>query len=116
MKVKEVYRLLGEDYDVAIGRMIKDERMEKYFLLFLRDSSFAELEEAIGRDDIESAFKAAHTLKGISANLCFMSLREMADIMTEDLREGANVEHAKAYFPEFKEAYENVIRVIKECQ
>lgn len=116
MRVKEVYEKLGEDYQLAISRLSKEERIEKYFLLFLKDGSFAELEKGFADGDMFAAFRAAHTLKGVCANLCLNTLSSYASILTEDLRNGANITHAKDCFPRFREEYLKVIDAITSSQ
>ena len=90
--------------------------MQKYFRLFLEDTSFGELEEAMSKDDMDAAFKAAHTLKGVAANLCFNKLSERASVLTEDLRNGADINHAKEFFPEVRKEYIYVVDIVKNNQ
>lgn len=116
MNAKEIYDLLGEDYSLAVTRLVKEDRMIKYFQLFIKDTSFSELETAMEADDMEAAFRAAHTLKGICANICLTNLENMAKSITEDLRDGKDIAHAKEFFPRFRDAYEIVIGILQTSQ
>lgn len=115
MEVRAVYALIGEDFDLAVSRMVKEERIAKYLALFVKDTSFNDLEKSFENDDMETAFRAAHTLKGVCANLGMDKLGGMASILTEDLRNGKDIIHAREYFPEFKEEFVKVIRIIEDA-
>ena len=40
MTVKECYEKMGADYDSVMGRLRKDERVQKFLLKFLNDKSY----------------------------------------------------------------------------
>ena len=50
------------------------------------DGTFEELKQAVSEKDIEKSFRAAHTLKGVAANLSFNELAKAASELTEQLR------------------------------
>mgnify|MGYP000290853416 FL=1 len=58
----------------------------------------SQLTQAMDAGDVETAFRAAHTLKGICANLGFKSLFEVSYEITEALRAG-DMEQAKVMWP-----------------
>ena len=114
MTVQEFYEKIGGGYEEAMNQLRKEERITKYLGMFLRDDSFQMLKEGMEEDDMEKAFRGAHTLKGVSANLALAKLRGMASALTEDLRGGRDIEHAKAVWPEVAACYEQVIGAIRE--
>ena len=114
LTVKEFYDKIGGSYDTAMSQMRKEERVAKYAGMFLRDDSFAMLKEGMESGDMEKAFRGAHTLKGVAGNLAFAELRDLVSALTEDLRNGKDIEHAKAAYPETAACYEKVIAAIKE--
>ena len=114
MTVKEFYEHIGGGYETAMSQLRKEERITKYLGMFLRDDSFAMLKEGMESGDMEKAFRGAHTLKGVSGNLALGSLRNQVTALTEDLRNGCNIEHAKEAYPELVRSYEHVIEEIKE--
>ena len=88
MTVKECYEQMGSDYEGVLGRLGSEAIVKRFALKFLQDPSFAQLKESLAKNDGEEAFRAAHTLKGICANLGFKSLFEVSYDITEALRAG----------------------------
>ena len=62
--------------------------MHRFVLKYPADPSFAQLREAVAAADWESAFRAAHTLKGVAQNLGFDALYRASSALTEHLRGG----------------------------
>ena len=62
--------------------------IEKFALKFREDMSFQELEKALNDKQVEIAFRAAHTLKGVCMNLGFDHLYKPSFEITECLRAG----------------------------
>lgn len=85
----EKLRAYGADTDGALERFVGDETFyEDCFRMFLKDPGFAELEKAMAVGDISAAFKAAHTLKGVSGNLGLTPLYRAVCALVEPLRRG----------------------------
>ena len=114
MTVKEFYECTGGGYEEAMSQLRKEDRIVKYLGMFLRDDSFAMLKDGMETGDMEKAFRGAHTLKGVSANLALARLRRLVSDLTEDLRGGFDLAHAKEAFPEVAACYEEIITAIKE--
>lgn len=86
MNLKGLYEELNGDYDDVLRRLISESFVEHLALKFLSEDSFALLSESIGGGDAETAFRAAHTLKGVAQNLGFSALARSASALTEALR------------------------------
>ena len=86
MTIEECYQRMGGDYAQVLGRLSSAGLVKKFIAKFLDDGSFAELEAAMEQGSRELAFRAAHTLKGVSANLGLERLRRSASELTEMLR------------------------------
>ena len=114
MTVREFYEKTDSNYEEALGRLRKEERMAKYLGMFLSDDSFALLKDSMEKDDMETAFRAAHTLKGVCANLSLSRLFKLSSDLTEDLRNGRDIPHAKEAYPALAAFYEEVTAAIKE--
>lgn len=86
MTVKECYEIMKGDYDDVLSRLRTDERIKKFLLKVLDDTSFALLCNALEKKNIEEAFRAAHTLKGVCKNMSLTNLAYSASNLTEALR------------------------------
>lgn len=105
MTVRECYSAMEGDYEDALGRLLDDARITRFVLKFLNDDSFDKLCQAMEEKQYEEAFRAAHNLKGISANLSFAGLFSAADELTENLRGGQCDEHSAVLMEKVKEKY-----------
>ena len=86
MDIRRFYDLTGGDYDAAMQRFMTESRLEKFTRMFAEDPSYGELEASLASDNLEEAFRAAHTLKGVCLNLSFTGLFQSVDAVTELLR------------------------------
>ncbi len=86
MTIKEVYDALGENYADCVERLLTEENVARFVVRFLSDENFFALAQAMKTRDIEKAFIAAHTLKGLAQNLGFSTLGKSASNLTEVLR------------------------------
>lgn len=89
MTIQECYLAMGADYDSVFRRLRKDERIEKFLRKVPADPSYDMLCNALENRNMEEAFRAAHTLKGICQNLSLTALYESSAALTERLRGGA---------------------------
>ena len=88
MTFRECYEEFGLYFDAVLSRLINERLVQKFALKFLDDPSFGQLETALADKDAETAFRAAHTLKGICLNLGFSQLIEDVVNISEILRAG----------------------------
>ncbi len=95
-------------------RFRKKERIVRYFQLFLDDESFRLLEDSMKLGDYQSAFRAAHTLKGVCLNLGLTSLQAAASNMTEALRGGKPADDADVLMDMLRQEYDDTVKVIKD--
>lgn len=86
MTIQECYSMIGGDYEDVFERLCKEERIKKYMFKFLHDPSFEMLCTSLKEENMEGAFCAAHTLKGICQNLGFGQLYVSSEELTEKLR------------------------------
>ena len=90
MDVKDCYREFEGNYEDALSRLMNDTLIEKFLKKFLNDDSYNSLSVSIENRDYHEAFKAAHTLKGVSLNLSLSRLSASASEITEYLRDCDN--------------------------
>lgn len=86
MNIEECYEKMGGNYADASMRFPNVKIIEKFIGKFLEDKSFDTLCRNIECGNRNEAFRAAHTLKGICANLSFSKLLDSASRLTEELR------------------------------
>ena len=86
MTIQECYQVLGGDYAQVEKRLPGIHLIRKFIAKFLADGSYPELCRAMEQGQTEEAFRAAHTLKGVSANLGFDRLTASSGELTELLR------------------------------
>ena len=86
MTIEECYRALGGDYDQVQRRLPSVALIKRFVAKFLNDDSYDQLCRAMQEGRREEAFRAAHTLKGVCANLGFERLYSSASRLTEELR------------------------------
>lgn len=111
------YEQVDGDLDDVRKRLITDERIEKFVRVFAADETYATLEKAFAEDQVESAFRAAHTMKGISRDLGFSSLSERASELTEALRADddgiyGSMEQAAGLYDRVRDAYAAIIEAV----
>lgn len=109
----------GADVEGTLHRFMGNGALFLKFLLkFKDDQNFVLLRNSIERKDYEEAFKAAHTLKGVSANLGLTPICDSASKLTELLRGKAASEIEVDKVIQEKEAliaaYDLFIKIIEE--
>lgn len=115
MTVKECYDAIGADYEDVLGRLRKDERVQKFLLKLLDDKSYELLKNSIESGDMNEAFRAAHTLKGVCQNLSLTPLFKSASELAERLRDGKEYgEDVKPLLEQVEQDYTHMIECIRK--
>ena len=86
MNLEEFYTRIGGNYADTIKRLYNEAMVKKFVLKYQNDPTFADLQSAVEQQDWETAFRGAHTLKGVAQNLGFDRLFEVSFALTEALR------------------------------
>ena len=115
MTIQECYSMIGGDYEDVIERLCKEERIKKYMFKFLKDPSFEMLCTALKEENMESAFCAAHTMKGICQNLGFGSLYQSSNRLAEKLRTRKK-QNVTEFMKQVEEDYGMTVSIIKRFQ
>ena len=114
MTIENFYALTGGDYADTKLRFLTDDRILRFVGKFPSDESFSLLKSSLAENNAETAFRAAHTLKGVASNLGFTSLFKVSSEITEVLRGGNTV--AEEQFAELEKIYVLIIEHIKDLQ
>lgn len=97
MTLEECYTAMGANYQDVLKRFYKSDMIRRFVKMFLQDDSFRLLTDAMAKQDVKEAFRAAHTLKGVCLNLGFDNLSSPAVALTEILRAGTFEGAAEQY-------------------
>ena len=111
MELKEFYAKVGGDYDAVLQRLPAPGMIKKFVGKFANDPSYKELMGALQEENLENAFRAAHTIKGTAATLGLDTLANAASDLTEQLR-GASVLPQESYVKAVEEAYQMTMEQI----
>ena len=116
MNISECYEKLGGNYAEVCTRLPGDKFIERMLGKFLNDESFSELCKEMEVGNREEAFRAAHTLKGVCANLSFTKLFDSSSRLTDELRSEAEIISADAFemLAAVKNDYELTVKAIRE--
>lgn len=115
MNIKDCYAALEGNYDEAMGRLRMDKLIIKFSLKFLDDKSFEELGTSLDTGNIEEAFRAAHTLKGVCQNLAFTKLAGSSSACCEALRAG-DLERGRELFAQVKQDYSQTTEALGQLE
>lgn len=86
MTLEQFYSHIGSDYKQILQRLSSEMLIRKFAIKYSSDPTYQTLSDAIAASDWETAFRAAHTLKGVALNLGFDHLNASASALTEALR------------------------------
>ena len=106
---------LGLDVDSAVRRFMDDENMFlKYLLRFEKERSYSDMIEALKNKEMEKAFKAAHSFKGVCGNLSMEELYKLACRQVEILREN-QLDGLEENTELLSREYKRVVTGIRKC-
>ncbi len=84
---KEIFEAYGADYETTMERFMGSEETYREFLdMLFDDDNLANLGEAIESGNLDMAFEAAHTLKGVAGNMGLKRLYAAVCDMVDPLR------------------------------
>ncbi len=107
------YRAAGGDSVDVLARLRSPERVVKFARLFFSDPTFAALEEAMAKGDVETAFRASHTLKGTARDVGFSAVADTCSDVCEALRAG-DTAAACDLMPAARDAYARAMAAIRD--
>ncbi|MGN0547321.1 MAG: Hpt domain-containing protein [Acutalibacteraceae bacterium] len=114
MTLSELYEALGGDYNDVLERLDDPETVEHFLIAFSADPSYSQLMHSLSGNDIQSAFRAAHTLKGVSLSLGLKRLGNVSGAVCENLRAG--IRPSDTLLKQLETEYRGVISSINKFQ
>lgn len=116
MTLTAFYDCIGSDYNTVLHRMGNSERMvDKFVKKFLNDTTADQLFDALNNKDYETAFRMAHTLKGVCLNLGFDKLMNSSSELTEALRNEV-ADNVSELLENVQHDYAQVMGLLKELE
>lgn len=113
-EMKQILTNVGMNVDDAMSRfMNNDTLMDKFLKKFRSDPSFTQLKEAVEARDLDLAFRAAHTLKGVAANFSFTTLQKAASDQTEEFRAG-KLDDGIALMDRVQAEYDRIVEALQK--
>ena len=109
MTIEESYQAMGADYEDVSHRIPNAAMVKKFALKFLDDKSMEQLTAALQASEVEDAFRAAHTLKG----LCFTRLAKPSIELTELLR-GRRMDGYEPLYEQVVAEYEKTVAALRQ--
>ena len=89
MTVQECYQQIQGNYENVLKRLKTDERIVKFLELFLSDTTYEKLSEAVNAKNDQEIFKCVHDLKGMALNLGLTALQKAAQNLCDAVRYGS---------------------------
>ncbi|HBK03615.1 MAG TPA: hypothetical protein DDY87_04390 [Clostridiales bacterium] len=115
MTIEQCYAQMGGSFAEVSARLPSTRLIEKFVRKFPEDPSYGQLKQSLAENCLADAFRAAHTLKGVAANLSFASLRRSASDLTELLRHAEGIPaQAQALFAQVTRDYEATLAAISQ--
>lgn len=102
-------------YDLTERLMGNMTLISRFMSRFPDDKNYGALVDSLEKGQYEEAFRAAHTLKGVCANLSMTELSKVVGEQTEYLRAG-NIGEAQKLMPQISREYNAMVELIRSIQ
>ena len=114
MTVKECYGAMEGNYQEVEARLRTEERIKKFLCKVPEDKSYELLCNSLEQGNMDEAFRAAHTIKGVCQNLALTKLGNSAQILTDYLRDRREyTAEVEELFAQVKKDYEKTVECIR---
>ena len=111
--VQDLMTEAGVDVKDGMGRFVgKLDLFVKIFRKYDDDNNMELLREAMEAGNVDAAFNAAHTLKGVCGNLSMKKMFDVASEITEFLRE-KDMDSARQMMPKREEEHQKIKTLLK---
>lgn len=112
---KSVFEAYGGDYDVTMSRFMGKETLYMKILgMMFQDENLKKLGTAIEENDLDAAFEAAHTLKGVAGNLGPTPFYDSVCRIVEPIRNREEREDYTQMYQEIQDEFSRVDELWKE--
>jgi HPt (histidine-containing phosphotransfer) domain-containing protein len=104
---------MNGDYEGVKGRLLTDERIQKYLIKFANATDYQQMVDAIEKDDYDLAFRMSHNLKGVSLNLGITQLQKTSEVLCEEYRNGKPKNDVTELLQAVTDAYQDTLAAIR---
>ena len=112
MTIEQCYSAIESNYEEVLGRFAGNKMLvEKFARKFLDDPSYQTLVDTMDKADYEEAFRAAHTLKGVVANMGLTPMYNAVCVIVEPLRVKRGDGDYNAMLSDIEKEYEKPVEV-----
>ncbi len=113
MTLQDFFKAVGGNLGEVMGRLPSEKMILRFLKMYPQDTSYGDLTKAYAECNVKQAFLAAHTLKGVAANLGLTDLQKAASALTESVR---NSDHFgdPSLFEDVKKAQQNVMEQLSQ--
>ncbi len=113
MLTLDALKEFGADTETGLSRCLNKEELYLSLVKKLSETDdINKLEGAIAENNLEAAFNAAHTLKGVSSNLSLDPISKPTAEMTEHLRKQDDADY-DSYLDEIRKQWDKFLTI---CQ
>lgn len=116
MTTKECYEVMGADYEDVLGRLMAEKLVKKFLYKFADAKDMEELKTSLAAKDYETAFRMAHNLKGVCANLSITKLGASSSELCEELRGGNYTDRVEPLLATVLKDYDATLVAIRQLQ
>lgn len=109
---RTIFEAYGGDYESTMERFLGNEAMYKRLLgMLFADENMAKLDQALRQGDLERAFEAAHTLKGVAGNMGLKPFYQSVCRIVEPLRAREKCDAYAQLYQTIKEEMQKVAQL-----
>lgn len=116
MTTKECYERIGGDYEDALGRLMNEKLVKRFLFKFADATDMETLKNSLAAQDYETAFRMAHNLKGVCANLSISKLGTSSSDLCEELRDGKYTDKVEPLMTVVQADYDATVTAIRQLQ
>jgi len=106
MTIEEFYTSIDASYAEVMGRLLKDDRIKKYLVMFSNGTDYSDLLNNLDAENYTDAFRNIHSIKGMSLNLGLQKLAKVSSELCEELRNGKPDKDISKMLEAVKKEYE----------
>jgi len=115
MTIKEFYDEISGNYQETLGRIMKEERIQKYLVKFAQNTDYDSFVSSLNEKNYEDAFRFVHNIKGMSLNLGLTRLGEISSVVCDELRSGVPTGNIKEDVAVLGDVYNKTLSAIKSA-